>query len=79
MPNYLEEKMGDQQLCNNKHLERLNRKLDQNLKEIEKQRMQDDCIKTINNIILPEDRFSEWIHSICLVNFDIEVGQAIEV
>lgn len=71
--------MDDQQLYNNKHLEKLNRRLDQNLKEIEKQRIHDECIKTINKSILPEDRFSEWIHSICLVTFDIEIGQAIEV
>ena len=70
--------MDDRQLHNNKHLERLNRKLDHNLKEIEKQRIQDDCIKTIASV-LPEDRFKEWIHSICLVTFDIELGQAIEV
>lgn len=70
--------MDDRQLHNNKHLERLNRKLDQNLKEIEKQRIQDDCIKSITSV-LPEDRFKEWIHSICLVTFDIELGQAIEV
>ena len=69
--------MDDRQL-HNKQLERLNRKLDQNLKEIEKQRIQDDCIKTIASM-LPEDRFKEWIHSICLVTFDIELGQAIEV
>lgn len=71
--------MDDQQLYNNKPLERLNRKLDQNLKEIEKQRIQDDCRKTINKTMLPEDRFSDWIHSICLVTFDIEIGQRIEV
>ena len=71
--------MDDQQLFTNKPLERLNRKLDQNLKEItEKQRIQDDCLKSINKTILPEDRFSEWIHSICSVNFDIEIGQSIE-
>jgi len=28
---------------------------------------------------LPWDRFSNWIHCICIVTFDLEVGQAIEV
>lgn len=27
---------------------------------------------------LPFDRFSEWVHCLCVVTFDIEVGQAIE-
>lgn len=25
------------------------------------------------------DRFSEWIHCICVVTFDLELGQAMEV
>lgn len=25
------------------------------------------------------DRFAEWIHAICIVTFDLELGQAIEV
>ena len=29
--------------------------------------------------ILPWDKFSNWIHCICIVTFDLEVGQAIEV
>lgn len=29
--------------------------------------------------VLPWDRFSSWIHCICIVTFDLEVGQAIEV
>lgn len=28
---------------------------------------------------LPWDKFSNWCHCICIVNFDIELGQAIEV
>lgn len=28
---------------------------------------------------LPWDRFSAWIHCICIVNFDTEIGQSIEV
>lgn len=31
-----------------------------------------------NNLILPWDRFSHWIHSILVVTFDIEMGQSIE-
>lgn len=27
----------------------------------------------------PWDRFSKWIHCICIVTFDLELGQAIEV
>lgn len=29
-------------------------------------------------IVLPWDRFSKWIHCICIVTFDLELGQAIE-
>jgi len=28
--------------------------------------------------LLPWDRFSSWVHSICVVTFDLELGQAIE-
>lgn len=31
------------------------------------------------SVILPFDRLQRWIHCICLVTFDIELGQAIEV
>lgn len=31
------------------------------------------------SILLPFDRLQRWIHCICLVTFDIELGQAIEV
>lgn len=27
----------------------------------------------------PWERFSRWIHCICVVTFDLELGQAIEV
>ena len=30
-------------------------------------------------ILLPYDRFRNWIHCVALVTFDIELGQAIEV
>ncbi len=28
--------------------------------------------------LLPRDRFSAWCHGICVVTFDLELGQAIE-
>lgn len=28
---------------------------------------------------LPWDRFSAWIHCVCVVTFDLEIGQAMEV
>ncbi|XP_055040789.1 DENN/MADD domain containing 6Aa isoform X2 [Misgurnus anguillicaudatus] len=30
-------------------------------------------------LLLPWDRFSAWIHCICVVGFDLELGQAVEV
>lgn len=33
----------------------------------------------VNEAILSGDVFSNWIHCICVVTFDIELGQAIEV
>ena len=41
----------------------------EDLKEVEK------CLQ---DTILPWDRFSAWVHSICVVTFDLELGQAIE-
>ena len=29
--------------------------------------------------VLPWDRFSDWLHCACVVTFDIELGQAMEV
>ena len=29
--------------------------------------------------ILPWDRFSNWLHCACVVTFDLELGQAMEV
>ena len=29
--------------------------------------------------ILPWDNFQEWIHCLCIVTFDLELGQAMEV
>lgn len=37
-----------------------------------------DIEKSLQNTILPWDRFSAWIQSICVVTFDLELGQAIE-
>ena len=34
--------------------------------------------KALNDRILPWDRFSAWVHGICVVTFDLEIGQAIE-
>jgi hypothetical protein len=31
-----------------------------------------------SGVLLPFDRFSNWVHSIIVVNFDIELGQSIE-
>lgn len=31
------------------------------------------------NIVNKWDRFAEWIHAICVVTFDLELGQAMEV
>lgn len=30
-------------------------------------------------LMLPWDRFSAWLHCICVVGFDLELGQAVEV
>lgn len=30
-------------------------------------------------VLLPWDRFSAWLHCICVVGFDLELGQAVEV
>ena len=29
--------------------------------------------------LLPWDRFQNWIHCVCIVTFDLELGQAMEV
>ncbi|XP_005997825.1 DENN/MADD domain containing 6Aa [Latimeria chalumnae] len=34
---------------------------------------------TRDTLVLPWDRFSSWIHCICVVGFDLELGQAVEV
>ncbi|CAF0977449.1 unnamed protein product [Brachionus calyciflorus] len=34
--------------------------------------------KQSDNMVLPWDRFSHWVHSILVVTFDIEMGQSIE-
>lgn len=40
--------------------------------------MEDHCQK-LNSSILPWDRFKAWVHCICVVTFDLELGQAMEV
>jgi Protein of unknown function (DUF1630). len=35
--------------------------------------------KLMTTKLLPWDRFSSWIHCICIVTFDLELGQAMEV
>lgn len=30
-------------------------------------------------LLLPWDRFSAWLHCVCVVGFDLELGQAVEV
>uniref|UniRef100_A0A674CHW4 DENN/MADD domain containing 6Aa n=1 Tax=Salmo trutta TaxID=8032 RepID=A0A674CHW4_SALTR len=32
-----------------------------------------------DSLLLPWDRFSAWLHCICVVGFDLELGQAVEV
>jgi len=39
----------------------------------------EDGHKMKNSSLLPWDRFSSWIHCICIVTFDLELGQALEV
>lgn len=34
----------------------------------------DQCLS-----LLPWDRFSAWLHCVCVVGFDLELGQAVEV
>lgn len=33
----------------------------------------------LSPILLPWDRFSNWLHCACVVTFDLELGQAMEV
>nr|XP_020466767.1 protein DENND6A [Monopterus albus] len=35
--------------------------------------------ETEEALLLPWDRFSTWLHCICVVGFDLELGQAVEV
>lgn len=37
----------------------------------------DDDVNNQNQATMP--RFAEWLHCICLVTFDLELGQAMEV
>ncbi|GAB6022992.1 Protein dennd6a, variant 2 [Chamberlinius hualienensis] len=41
-----------------------------------------NSVEILNNLstpILPWDRFSQWVYGICIVMFDLEVGQAMEM
>lgn len=38
-----------------------------------------DAGSRISKLPVRWDRFSSWIHCICIVTFDLELGQAIEV
>ena len=31
------------------------------------------------SVQIPWDQFSEWLHCVCVVTFDLELGQALEV
>ncbi len=33
---------------------------------------------SLESRLLPWDRFSAWVHGVCVVTFDLELGQAIE-
>jgi len=33
----------------------------------------------LSSTMLPWDRFSNWLHCACVVTFDLELGQAMEV
>ncbi|UYV73994.1 DENND6A, partial [Cordylochernes scorpioides] len=35
--------------------------------------------KPLTPTILPWDRFSQWVHCVCVVTFDLELGQAMEL
>ena len=32
-----------------------------------------------DHVKIPWDQFSEWLHCVCVVTFDLELGQALEV
>ncbi|KAK0398725.1 hypothetical protein QR680_002724 [Steinernema hermaphroditum] len=35
--------------------------------------------ETVDGVVPPWDGFRQWVHCICVVTFDLEIGQAIEV
>ncbi|XP_068197747.1 DENN/MADD domain containing 6Aa [Antennarius striatus] len=35
--------------------------------------------EAVQAVLLPWDRFSTWLHCLCVVGFDLELGQAVEV
>jgi hypothetical protein len=40
---------------------------------------EEDGNGTKTTAVLPWDKFSSWVHCICIVTFDLELGQALEV
>jgi len=42
-------------------------------------RMSFDEPVTKTTTLLPWDRFQNWMHCVCVVTFDLELGQAMEV
>lgn len=57
-------------------LNELNLKLDSDLLDLHHQDL--SCLNNVSSTLLPWDRFTEWLYAICLVTFDIEIGQALE-
>lgn len=57
--------------------------MDQDLNKLALPESTEDLFSSSNETgktsVLPWDRFSNWIHCICIVTFDLEVGQALEV
>uniref|UniRef100_A0A8D0E731 DENN domain containing 6A n=1 Tax=Salvator merianae TaxID=96440 RepID=A0A8D0E731_SALMN len=43
------------------------------------ERQQEDLLPGRRLPLLPWDRFSAWLHCVCVVGFDLELGQAVEV
>jgi len=39
----------------------------------------DESTTTKTVTLLPWDRFGNWLHCVCVVTFDLELGQAMEV
>lgn len=46
---------------------------------VESPQLNEDDVMGKTIAILPWDRFYNWIHCACVVTFDLELGQAMEV